>query len=1107
MRMTLVTFAVRRMWSRKLVIGTSATAVFLASVLLTALPLYVSGLRRAASADSLAHIGSGAEIITVAVNPSPLSAPQLNAQSIQIKNAAAVLQPLAFSLVNGLRSAPLNLSRKMGQPGGWQSLTSSGFYETLDGWQGNVRFIAGHSPIATGPAFGTGTPIQIAVPAATGAALGISPGDELRIQRYDSRPIDLDLVVAGLFNPEAPEGEYWAGNASMLLTPPPSSPGELPPLVALVPQATALALNTALTGSEGTGWWMLNVDPTSIVAQNPGTLLSKLKFFASNVQADLPNSVVSSPLNNVLESVPGRYELASVPVILMASLLAALAIGLASFVAGSMLADTGPDFTRLHGRGANAWQSVRAQLPALALICAIPTVLANVCAFALITFAFRHAAETPTLNRLIGSVDSTTSLLIWSSLAFVVSAAPFIGAVAITSARRRSNHEHSRSRYGSPPWFQRYSLDLGVVVAAGLILWELHRRGGFLSVGAHGNGVLLTTYFAGPVLAVLGAALLALRAVPRLLGWAAGRVSKTSVSTGMVAVLNLARDPFSHAWPLLILWLAVSTATIGATVGTSLTKASHDRAWYGTGSAVHVSGLLSPNRDAPDYELVVGSVSGVGQVAAGWRTEGSVGTTQTAPTFSLLSIQPTRFAQVAWFRKDFATQSLSGLMTDLKASSTLQSPIVLPLDAKAISIDLTEDPTVNGTDLWVRVEDRAGQFLTLPLSQTELGPSRGTYQAKIPTSLQPPVRISAFLAYQAGVKSSEQLPEVTFSFHQAFTISAAGVMRPINAFNDPSVWHALPSSGGFDSQIAVGGFQTDGSKTTDQRLLRLDLGHGSDSGIRGMFASNDASVVPAVFSSSLLRATGAKPGEVVVTQVEGRFVPLQVAAATDLFPTLDPGPPGFAVANLSLLESYLLLRGPLSSGPAELFLSVTNDVLASAVATRVSNALPTGAIVQTANARQQKSLIDPLVSAGWGDVSRFTLVFAALAASIGLAVYLSIHAKKTLYHAALLRALGTSRLGWMAALSGEHLLLPALGAFLGIGSGLVITRALVTTLAPTSALGSLPPAILVTSWTTLLPLVVVPLISAAIVFAVWMWRSSKKSISQILRETPIESAQ
>ncbi|MCX7681681.1 MAG: FtsX-like permease family protein [Anaerolineae bacterium] len=281
----------------------------------------------------------------------------------------------------------------------------------------------------------------------------------------------------------------------------------------------------------------------------------------------------------------------------------------------------------------------------------------------------------------------------WSSLRFGILAVlvSILAAVlpALASARYTIvTHQQELERTLRRPWWQRYLLDLGLLIPT-LYGYILLRRPGRLPLARLTQGDIFANpvLFIVPTLFILSWALLLLRFLPRLMEGLARMSRGARGSLPLLIFHDLSHQVGHIAGPLLLLMLTTALATFSASLALTLDGHLHDRVYYRVGADLRLAegGEFIEQNDRP--ATPGGSTPPSGDESEGWAflpiaehrelpgVRAAVRVGNYAATASLggrvetgrlIGLDRLDFPGVAFFRADFAPQSsLIALMNAL----------------------------------------------------------------------------------------------------------------------------------------------------------------------------------------------------------------------------------------------------------------------------------------------------------------------------------------------------------------------------------------------------------------------------------------------------------
>jgi putative ABC transport system permease protein len=270
----------------------------------------------------------------------------------------------------------------------------------------------------------------------------------------------------------------------------------------------------------------------------------------------------------------------------------------------------------------------------------------------------------------------------------IVALAMGVYIVPTLSAARHTviTFKQERARLLRAAWWQRVGLDLLLLALAGYGLYVLRRQGGLtlaLPGGPTGGDPFQNPLlFLVPALAGAALTLAVLRAMPvvaRAAAWLLGRTGSVGL---LLATRHLARTPGAYNAPLALLMLTLSLSIYTASLAQTLDDHLVAQIYYSVGADMRVdeTGEMAGDPNSP-FEAAGGAASGarwlllpisehltIPGVQAAARVGEYMAATQLSGSLqsgTFVGIDRLDFPQVAFWRRDFAPESLGALMNRL----------------------------------------------------------------------------------------------------------------------------------------------------------------------------------------------------------------------------------------------------------------------------------------------------------------------------------------------------------------------------------------------------------------------------------------------------------
>jgi hypothetical protein len=419
--------------------------------------------------------------------------------------------------------------------------------------------------------------------------------------------------------------------------------------------------------------------PSLLTAPDVPDVIGKLAEYRNHIATGFPAAVtvssvaVISRLDTFLEGLQQQLSLLDLPLYVVVAQIAALALFCVMALAGLLVETQGDAIAALKSRGASRFQlvgafGVLAVLPAALAAAGGVFVAARLAVWLVTTFV--PAAAHLDVRYLSSAARPELAL---TPVMAACAAGVLTVAVAAYQALRRDvlTWRREQARGGRAPLWKRYYLDLFLALLCIAGYLELGSFGGLdiraqLGVAdANGADPLLIV---SPVLLLLASALLVLRLLPLVAGLGARLAARSRGATGMLAFADLARTSGQFTRLALLLALSVGMSLFALNFVTSLDRSAADRAAYATGSdqrLVANANILITGFTG-DLGQQITTAPGVEAAAPIARPGFKTTQSQGGMTVGGLAIDPAQFAQAVYWRSDFAAQSLSALLDQMR---------------------------------------------------------------------------------------------------------------------------------------------------------------------------------------------------------------------------------------------------------------------------------------------------------------------------------------------------------------------------------------------------------------------------------------------------------
>ncbi|MFG1863124.1 FtsX-like permease family protein [Microbispora bryophytorum] len=415
----------------------------------------------------------------------------------------------------------------------------------VSGADRRVRYVEGGPP---GP--GSGTRLEMAVPAAAATEMSIRTGDTVRLG-------ELTAKVTGLFEPARPADRFWALEPDLTYV-----------IHNRVPLATEDDLIvTALTDGDSLAGaelpmifrWLVTPVPDRVTAGNTAAVLAAVEEYGRRLDRQDLELTLSTGFDRMLREYLDRLAVTRALIMVFLSGLAVVCLGTTALAVLLLVRRAHGALLLMRARGASLAQVVLACGGAVALV-AVPAAAAGQAAAGLVPGATTAPARLGPAALAAGTVAIACA------------------AVALRHSPRRHSPRQRAQGWLTGSAARRIVMEILVLVVALASLRLMRTRG----LGT-GDAFLAPA----PVLLTLAAALAVLRGGPAVIHLAFRAAARRTAAVPFLG-LAAARAVPGAALPVLTLLPAVALAAYGMVAAGGLEDAQRQAAWERTGAEIRV---------------------------------------------------------------------------------------------------------------------------------------------------------------------------------------------------------------------------------------------------------------------------------------------------------------------------------------------------------------------------------------------------------------------------------------------------------------------------------------------------------------------------------------
>jgi hypothetical protein len=481
---------------------------------------------------------------------------------------------------------------------------SRGYMQQMSSLDQHVTWLSGRMASDEVDFRSDGPHVEAVIGEITANVFDVGTGDTVTFAPSLNDPVWVTLEIVGVLAPTDPTEEFWQQNANIFLQPQPLEelpdvgieidPDEPPLALFISYEAMIEGVGRAYPGSFVSSAWYISTDKQSLMLWSKEETRERLAGLEADVTSVMRGTAVLTGIDRLLDDFERRSFFSSVPLLLLLVVMVMTVLYYVSMMVTYLTQSREDDVALLRSRGVTTWHLARLYvLEGLALV-VTASVIAPFLAMGAVAFAGKLGyfseitfGETlpVALHWMPFAVAAGTGLL---GLAMYVIPAVIGARSGLVAHKMRS------SRPPSAPFFQRFYLDIGLLVIGGLIFWELHSRGQLISGGLFSDVRVNEALLFAPVLLLTVVALLFTRFFPLLVRYISGdssalvhlaAVASLTTLTVVIIVRELRVDT-SVEW----LWEVALIGIIAALYyGTNRT----DRNWNRTAGLLAQGGLIA----------------------------------------------------------------------------------------------------------------------------------------------------------------------------------------------------------------------------------------------------------------------------------------------------------------------------------------------------------------------------------------------------------------------------------------------------------------------------------------------------------------------------------
>lgn len=949
-----------------------------------------------------------------------------------------------------------------------------------DSMDQHLAVTAGTLPRGGAP---VGAPLPVSVAAGFASQNQVAVGDRFDLHPWwdPTRP-PLSVQVAATVRAADPAEAYWKTSPTALDEPASSWPA----FVLLVPEEAFFgALTSRMPTASATYYEVYGIRREGLNARIASSVADGVKSLPLALASVDRDATVRTNLEEVLRSFDDRLFFVRIPLFVLLLQIGGIVAYYLVMVSTMLVERYAPEMAVLRSRGASPVQLLIEFGVEGLILAAGASAIGPLLAAGLIS----ALGPTPPFAALSGGGPLSVHI---SFLSYVFSAGGALLAFAAFMlpawrATRTTVVEFRRAsaRPRPTPLFLRYYLDVALVLLLGVVFWRLRQDEQLFTRTLFGERQSDPLLLATPAVIMVTVGVVFLRLFPLVLRTVAWALSRVAGAATLIGVRSLARDPTHYSRLVLMLMLATGVGMFGATFSATLDLSYDDRSRYPVGADVRAADLrgLSGQGDAAFMRAVQGVPAQA--VSPAVRVEGVARFEGKSEALQVLGVDPGTFGRVAFFRDDFAGESLPSILATLAENSATPKPVPLPEGTRQFGVWAKFADIRGPISLVLSVRDSEGRREALPLGTVRPADeaarewrffavgldARRSGSGTRPPLVQPLTFESIFISTVSGIAAQRGV--VMFGPLLATSASPSGDVLP----TEPAMTQFADARVALDF-LAPGFEVVQGqhfARVTDTLTTAADGPPGASASARyewsdtrvaprdrGIRPTTDGEPVVLHLAKASAERLGVQPGGTVRLLVGGVYMDARVAGTFELFPTYDASrKAGFAVVDGSRLVAAV--NSSITTqlvAPNEAWFATDDPVR-----TRDALATYTPQLLLDAKAERARQAEDPLIAAGWAGILGISFATVLTLSAIAFVLYSYLTAQRRALEFAILRTLGFSRVQVFLVVAIEYLAIVVAGMGLGTVVGLQVGRRMMDVLGISEGgTAVLPPFALAVSW-------------------------------------------
>ena len=453
---------------------------------------------------------------------------------------------------------------------------------------------------------------EVIVPAEAAEIFGVGVGDRVSAVPYwrDRIPYT-SVVISGLFERNDADAEFWHQNDTLFRSVTSGSFRTLPLYIS--EQMFFNILGASFTDMDASYAWHLDTDRERLNAGNSTITHLQVRSMRGQLSAHLFGFRQLTELDSTLAEYDQRLFFSKIPMFVVMVLIAVVILYYVVTLSSLLVEQQRGELALLRSRGASSGQILavfvlEGATISLVAILAAPLLAATIISLLGYTPAFSGLSDGDRLGVFI-----TGGAYMMSALGGLFS----FGALLIPAVRASrigvTRHRQQSARPTGQPFYQRYYLDVMLLVVSMFLFRQLYDQGSVVATGLFGSVAVNQALLAVPALILVAFAVALLRLFPLSIRYISGdSPNLMHLIIGVVAVVQAAAVVFGGGadWTTRGVSLAIIVVLVGMYWGTERMSNGRLRAVGLAAQFAVVAGLMVSSLHVPILEFLAYNGSG-----------------------------------------------------------------------------------------------------------------------------------------------------------------------------------------------------------------------------------------------------------------------------------------------------------------------------------------------------------------------------------------------------------------------------------------------------------------------------------------------------------------